>query len=138
MQTLRYLLLMLLASPLAAEEMRDGIFIHLSHGADAPQRVSMALTLAAIYAPEHPVLIYADISAVHLFLREAPSVEHPAYAETQELLARLREHEVTIMVCPSCLRAAGKRAENLAEGIQIADKSRFLTFTSGRILSFSY
>jgi hypothetical protein len=42
------------------------------------------------------------------------------------------------MVGPTCLKAAGKVPDDLAPGIQIADKDRFFTFTKGRILTMDY
>jgi hypothetical protein len=42
------------------------------------------------------------------------------------------------MACPTCLKAAGKTPEDLAEGISVADKDKFFNFTKGRILSIDY
>ena len=48
------------------------------------------------------------------------------------------KQEVTLMVCPGCLKAAGKSKEDVADGIQIADKKAFFDFTKGRILTLDY
>ena len=45
---------------------------------------------------------------------------------------------MTLMVCPGCLKAAGKSREDVADGIQIADKKAFFSFTKGRILTLDY
>jgi hypothetical protein len=37
-----------------------------------------------------------------------------------------------------CLKAAGKTADDLAPGVQIADKDKFFSFTRGRILTLDY
>jgi hypothetical protein len=42
------------------------------------------------------------------------------------------------MACPGCLKAAGKTEEDLADGVQIADKAKFFSFTKGRILTLDY
>ena len=117
---------------------QDGVFIHLSHGADAPQRVSMALSLADTYADSHPVLLYFDIRGIDVVVRDGPDIEHKAFRSTQSLLDSLRGRGVILMACPSCLKAAGHAPEDLIEGVQTADKERFLNFASGRILTVDY
>jgi len=42
------------------------------------------------------------------------------------------------MACPGCLKVAGKTKKDLAEGVQVADKSVFFSFTKGRILTLDY
>jgi hypothetical protein len=42
------------------------------------------------------------------------------------------------MACPGCLKAAGKSPEDLAPGIEVADKERFFSFTKGRIITLDY
>jgi hypothetical protein len=42
------------------------------------------------------------------------------------------------MACPGCLKAAGKNADDLMPGVEVADKKGFSSFTKGRILSLGY
>ena len=53
-------------------------------------------------------------------------------------LKKLAERRVILMVCPGCLKAAGKTPADIAAGVQIADKGAFFTFTKGRIISLDY
>lgn len=54
------------------------------------------------------------------------------------LISALLKQGATLMVCPGCLKAAGKSREDVADGIQIADKNAFFDFTKGRILTLDY
>jgi predicted peroxiredoxin len=45
---------------------------------------------------------------------------------------------VDIFVCPTCLKVAGYNPEDLMEGIQVAQKDKFFSFTKGRILTLDY
>lgn len=45
---------------------------------------------------------------------------------------------IDIMACPGCLKAAGKSADDLMEGVMVADKEKFFNFTDGRILTIDY
>lgn len=116
----------------------DGVFIHLSRGAESPRRVGMALTMAATYAGDHPVLLYADVDAVALFVEDAPVVAPEGYVPASERVPALLAAGVRLRVCPTCLAAAGLAPKDLIEGVEVADKQEFLTFAPGRILSFSY
>ena len=49
-------------------ETRDRVFIHISHGADDPHRLLMALNMANIMSADHPVVVYFDIKAVEAVL----------------------------------------------------------------------
>jgi uncharacterized protein YdeI (BOF family)/predicted peroxiredoxin len=122
----------------AAGEARDGVFIHLSSGADNPRAVLMALTLAGAFVEDHPVLIYADLDAVSLFINTPPSVSSPGYLSAAERIPVLLEAGAMIRVCPTCLSAADLSSADLANGVALADKREFFSFTTGRILTFDY
>jgi len=122
----------------SAAESRDGVFVHLSSGPDNARSVLMALTLADTFSGERPVLIYADLEAVALFTATAPSVSSSGYLPSAERVSNLLEAGAMIRVCPTCLSAAGLSSADLMEGVKLADKREFFTFTTGRILTFDY
>lgn len=117
---------------------RDGVFIHLTHGADDPHRVAMALQMANMMSESRDVLVYCDITGIEVCLKDAPEIQYSHFPSSKEQIAKLLDANVTIMACPGCLKAAGKTEADLAEGIQVADKDRFFSFTTGRILSLDY
>jgi predicted peroxiredoxin len=125
-------------SPPEEAQPRDGVFIHISEGPDDPHEVLMALNMAALMAEDKDVLIYFDIEGIGVVLKDSPDVSFSHFPSSKKQLATLSEKGVILMACPGCLKAAGKSASDLAEGIQLADKERFFTFTKGRILSLDY
>ncbi len=129
----------LAGSPANAEQkVRDGVFIHISHGPEAPHRLLMALNMAAMMADDHDVLVYFDIDGIEAVLKDAPDVSYSHFPSSLTQIEKLLEKGVTLMACPGCLKAAGKSGEDLAEGIQLADKKKFFSFTKGRILTLDY
>jgi predicted peroxiredoxin len=114
------------------------VFIHLSRGPADPHRVVMALQMAELMSEDKPVVVYFDIDAVHVVLKDAGDVRFEEFPSAQAQLARLVERKVTLMACPGCLEAAGKLPTDLAPGIQVANKTAFFDFTKGRILSLDY
>jgi predicted peroxiredoxin len=120
----------------SAGGVRDGVFIHISH--DDPHRVLMALEMAAIMAEDRDVLVYFDIRGVEVVLKDAQDIAYSHFPTSKEQLKALPEKGVTLVVCPGCLKAAGKTVDQLADGIGIADKDRFFSFTRGRILTLDY
>ncbi len=119
-------------------ETRDGVFIHITHGAEDAHRLLMALQMARMMSADHPVLVYFDIDGIHAVLKTSEDVSHDSFPSAKEQIAALTENGVILMACPGCLNAAGESPENLMEGVAVADKERFFNFTSGRILSFDY
>jgi predicted peroxiredoxin len=120
------------------EAPRDGVFIHISHGPEEPHRVLMALRMAELMAADKDVLVYLDITGIEVVLAGAEPIEHATFPPSDEQIPRLLELGVPLFACPGCLEAAGKTAEDLMEGIQVANKDAFFDFTDGRILTLDY
>ena len=110
-------------------EARDGAFIHISHGTNDAHRVLMALQMADIMSADHDVLVYFDIQGVEVVLKDAADISFSHFPSSKTQLASLSQKGATLMACPGCLKAAGKTPTDLAEGIEVADKERFFSFT---------
>ncbi len=121
-----------------AAEPRDGVFIHVTHGKDDPHRVLMALAMAGIMCEERDVLVYFDIKGVEVVLEGADDLTYAHFPSSKQQLAALPGKGVVLLACPGCLKAAGKTADDLAAGVEVADKDRFFSFTKGRILTLDY
>ena len=117
---------------------RDGIFLHVSSGLDNPHRVLMALNMAVMMSEDRDVIMYFDIKGIEVVLNDAPDIAYSHFPTSHTQLAALAEKGVTVMACPGCLKAAGKTADDLASGVQVADKERFFSFTDGRIPTLDY
>jgi predicted peroxiredoxin len=121
-----------------AAETRDGVLIHVTHGTDDPHRVVMALNMARIMSADHPVLVYFDIKGIEVVVKDAEDISYAQFPSSKEQLSALAKQGVTLMACPGCLKAAGKTAEDLATGVQVAEKDKFFSFTAGRIIVLDY
>lgn len=117
---------------------RDGVFVHISHGAENPHRALMGLTMATRMAADKDVLVYLDIEAVHVVLKDAAPITMKVFEPSDVLLKKLLDAKVTVMACPTCLEVAGKKPADLMPGIQVANKEAFFSFTKGRILTLDY
>lgn len=120
------------------EPARDGVFLHISHGAEEPHRVLMALKMAELMAADRDVLVYFDITGIEVVLADAEDIAYSEFPSSQAQLAKLLEIGVPLYACPGCLKAAGKTPDDLADGIQVANKDAFFDFTDGRILTLDY
>jgi predicted peroxiredoxin len=121
-----------------APAVRDGVFIHISQGPNDPHRVLMPLKMAELMADSRDVLIYFDIKGVEVVLKDAHDIAYSHFPTSKKQLKALLAAGVEIHVCPGCLKAAGKTAKDVMEGVRIADKDRFFSFTKGRILTLDY
>ncbi len=122
-----------------AASVRDGVVIHISHGAESPHRLLMALRMAVTMAEaKKDVLVYCDIEAVKVMTSTAKDVHMEGFPTLHELLARLVELKVVVMACPTCMKVAGVEQRNLRPGVRVAEKDLFFSFTKGRILSLDY
>jgi len=122
----------------SADDVRDGVFIHISHGPEEPHRVLMGLNMARIMSEDRDVLVYFDITGVNVVLADSPDLTFAQFPSSKTQIAALLDKGVTLMACPGCLAAAGKQPADLAPGIQLADRDRFFSFTAGRILTLDY
>ncbi len=116
----------------------DGMLIHISCGPDDAHRVLMALQMARMMSADKKVLVYLDIEAVNIVLKNAKDIMHPAFPTAQTQIQYLLQHDVPIMACPGCLRAAGKTKADLMEGIQVAYKDAFYNFAEGKVITLDY
>ena len=131
-------ILLVAVSGVGGVEPRDGVFIHITHGKDDPHRVLMAMQMASIMSQDRDVLVYFDIKGVEVVLKDAKDFTYAHFPSSKRQFSILPNKGVTLMVCPGCLKAAGKTPDDLAAGIEIADKNRFFSFTKGRILTIDY
>jgi predicted peroxiredoxin len=120
------------------EEIKDGVFVHISHGTEDPHRMLMGLTMAERMSADKDVILYIDITGIDVVLKDSPDLTLEPFASSKTLIQNLLKKGITIMACPTCLKAAGKSPEDLAEGISVADKAKFFSFTKGRILTIDY
>ena len=89
-------------------------------------------------AADKDVLVYFDISGIDVVLSDAADISYTEFESSRPQIATLLELGVPLYACPGCLKAAGKTAEDLADGIQVANKDAFFDFTDGRILTLDY
>ena len=120
------------------EKVKDGVFVHISHGTDDPHRMLMGLTMAERMSADKDVILYIDITGIDVVLKDSPDLTLEPFASSKKLIQNLLSKGITIMACPGCLKVAGKTPEDLAEGISVAEKDKFFNFTRGRILTIDY
>jgi predicted peroxiredoxin len=121
-----------------AEPVKDGVFIHITKGYDDPHRVLMPLKMAVIMSDDKDVLVYMDIDAVALAIKDAKDLSYEGFESFQTYLKKLNENKVGVYVCPTCLEVAGFKPEEIMEGVQLAQKDKFFNFTEGRIITLDY
>ena len=121
-----------------APPVKDGVFVHISHGAEDIHRVLMGLQMAVIMSGTRDVVVYFDIQGVEVVLKDAEDLTFRHFPSSQAQLKKLLEKGINVYVCPGCLKAAGKTPADVMEGVKIADKEGFFNFTKGRILTLDY
>ncbi|MCP5017366.1 MAG: peroxiredoxin [Ketobacter sp.] len=98
----------------------------------------MALNMAAIMSGDKDVFVYLDIRGVEVVLKDSMDITYSHFPSSKTQLKKLIDKGVQIHVCPGCLKAAGKEPKDVMDGVKIANKDEFFTFTKGRILSLDY
>jgi predicted peroxiredoxin len=120
------------------EKSNDGVFVHISHGSDDAHRLLMGLQMAVKMAEDKDVLVYFDIKGIEAVLKDADNFEYSVFPDSKTQLNELIAKGVDVMACPGCLKAAGKTENDLMDGVTIADKNKFFSFTEGRIITLDY
>jgi predicted peroxiredoxin len=124
--------------PMQQENVTDGMFIHITESYDDAHRVLMPMKMATLMAEDKDVLVYLDIDAVELVVKDAEDLNHEHFDSFQTYLKKLNEMNVGVYACPSCLKVAGFQPEDLVEGVETASKEKFFNFTKGNIITLDY
>lgn len=122
----------------AESTVKDGVLVHITAGPEAPHRLLMGLQMAVKMAESRPVTVYLDIDGVLVALADTPNLSFAEFPSSDTQLEKLIKKGVTVMACPGCLAAAGKKPSDLREGIKMADQESFFAFTDGRIVTLDY
>lgn len=123
---------------MTCDSCRDGVFIHITESYNNPHKVLMPLKMANMMAMDKNVLVYMDIKAVELLVKGAKDMNYADFDSFQTLVKKLVEKKVGVYACPTCLKIAGFKPEDLMEGVKVAEKDKFFNFTKGRIISLDY
>ena len=121
-----------------SETITDGVFIHITESHNDPHRVLMPLKMAVMMATDKDVLVYMDIHAVELLVKGAKDLNFANFESAQTYIRQLIDKKIGVYVCPTCLKAAGFKQEDLLDGVQLAQKDKFFNFTKGRIITLDY
>ncbi|HBZ21328.1 MAG TPA: peroxiredoxin [Bacteroidales bacterium] len=117
---------------------RDGIFIHITESYNDPHRVLMPLKMAVMMSMDKDVIVYMDIHAVDLLVKSAKDLNFADFESAHSYIKQLTDKGVGVYACPTCLKIAGFKPEDLMDGVQIAQKDKFFNFTKGRIITLDY
>ncbi len=120
------------------ESTRDGVFVHITECYNDPHRVLMPLKMANMMAVDKDVIVYLDIHAVELLIKGAKDLSYADFDSFQTYIKQLVEKKVGVYACPTCLKIAGFKPEDLMDGVQVAQKDKFFNFTKGRIITLDY
>ncbi len=120
------------------EPIKDGYFIHISSGYNAPAKALMGLSFANKVMDEYDVVVFFDLEAVKLLERDAADIQLDNFESLKVLMTFIYDMGVDMMACPMCLKRAGIDENNLADGVKPAEKDKFFGFTKGRIISLNY
>ena len=89
-------------------------------------------------AMDKDVIVYMDIHAVELLVKGAKDMTYSDFESFQTYIKQLLDKKVGVYACPTCLKIAGFKPEDLMEGVQVAQKDKFFNFTKGRIITLDY
>jgi intracellular sulfur oxidation DsrE/DsrF family protein len=79
-----------------------------------------------------------DIHAVELLVKDAEDVLLEGFDSHKTYLSILKENNIGVYACPSCLEVAGYSPDDLVDGVETANKNAFFDFTEGRIITLDY
>jgi predicted peroxiredoxin len=117
---------------------RDGMFIHITESYNDPHRVLMPLKMAVMMSMDKDVIVYMDIKAVELVVKGAKDLNFADFESAQTYFKQLIDNKVVVCACPTCLKIAGFKPEDLMDGVQVAQKDKFFEFTRGKIITLDY
>jgi len=121
-----------------SEPVKDGILIHITEGYNDPHKVLMPLKMAVMMSEDKDVLVYMDIHAVELLVKDAKDLNFSGFESFQTYIKQLVDKKVGVYACPTCLKVAGYTPDDLMDGVQTAQKDKFFSFTKGKVITLDY
>ena len=103
-----------------------------------PHKVLMPMKMAVMMSEDKDLLVYLDINSVELLVKSAKDLEHKDFDTFQSYLNQLLEKKVGVYACPTCLKVAGFKPEDLVNGVKTAEKEKFFNFTEGKVITLDY
>jgi len=122
----------------AETTVKDGVFIHITESYNDPHRVLMPLKMAVMMSADKDVLVYMDIHAVNILVKGSDDLKFADFESAHTYIKQLTDKGVGVYACPTCLKIAGFKPEDLIEGVQVAQKDKFFNFTKGKIITLDY
>jgi len=123
---------------ISEDTVRDGVFIHITESYNDPHRVLMPLKMALMMSKDKDVLVYMDIHAVELLVKGAKELKFADFESADSYIKQLINNKVGVYACPTCLKIAGFKPEDLLDGVNVAQKDKFFNFTKGKIITLDY
>lgn len=120
------------------DSVKDGVFVHITESYNDPHRVLMPLKMAVMMSKDKDVIVYMDIHAVELLVKGVKDLNYADFESFQTYIKQLVDNNVGVYACPTCLKLAGFKPEDLLDGVEIAQKDKFFNFTKGRIITLDY
>jgi predicted peroxiredoxin len=98
----------------------------------------MPLKMAVMMSMDKDVIVCMDNHAAEILVKNSKDMTFPDFESAHTYIKLLTDKGVGVFACPTCLKIAGFRPEDLMEGVQIAQKDKFFNFTKGRIITLDY
>ena len=89
-------------------------------------------------AADKNVIVYMDIHAVDLLVKSSKDLNYADFESAHTYIKQLTDKNIGVYACPTCLKIAGFKPEDLLDGVQVAEKEKFFNFTEGRIITLDY
>jgi uncharacterized protein len=107
----------------------DKVLINCSHGADDPERATIAFVLAATASKTCETAVFLTADAAGLCVRGgADGVVAEGYEPLRDLMAQFLAQGGRLWLCPACAKARRLTAGDLVDGAEIAGAPRTLAF----------
>jgi predicted peroxiredoxin len=95
---------------------KDGLFVHIS--TNEARKVLMGLSIANKMVATSDVIVFIDAEAINVTIKDGDVYQMEGYkGSSVELMQKLIQEGVKIMVCPMCLKSFGKAETDLLEGL---------------------
>ena len=107
----------------------DRVLINCTHGADDPERATIAFILAATASKSAETAVFLTADAATLCVKGgAGAIAAPGYEPLRDLMAQFLSNGGRMWLCPACAKARGIVASDLVDGAEIAGAPRTMTF----------
>ena len=118
---------------------RHTVVFNITSGSDDSHPVTMAMQLAGHALDDgRNVVLFFNVKGVQVAVKGVPLMGYRQTWLVADKLAELQKRGAVVLVCPHCMKVESIAADDLVDGVQVADRKKLFGHIGRDTVVFTY